>query len=220
MFLSSVFWDIFISRTNDKHSEAAAAYIEAQQIKAKEQQQLQMQQLQLMRQAQMQCRDPNHPSLGGPVNATGSEGMLGQSNASALAAKMYEERMKHPNAMNSETSQPLLDASQLVQGNQGCVTAALQQIQALILLTFFCYLEKGIKGDVNLGSPQRAMPMDPSSIYGQGIMQSKPGIGNTARNSDDSVESPETGVNKLADLVGGTLGPKGWNVVLESKYYC
>ncbi|KAG8481135.1 hypothetical protein CXB51_025925 [Gossypium anomalum] len=192
----SVFWDIFISRTNDKHSEAAAAYIEAQQIKAKEQQQLQMQQLQLMRQAQMQRRDPNHPSVGGTVNATGSEGMLGQSNASALAAKMYEERMKHPNAMNSETSQPLLDArmallksatnhpGQLVQGNQGSVTAALQQIQALILLAFFCYLEKvlsDIKGDVNLGGPQRAMPMDPS-IYGQGIMQSKPGIGNTGLN--------------------------------------
>ncbi|KAF2603092.1 hypothetical protein F2Q70_00028280 [Brassica cretica] len=27
----SVFWDIFIARTNEKHSEAAAAYIEAQQ---------------------------------------------------------------------------------------------------------------------------------------------------------------------------------------------
>ncbi|TYH50266.1 hypothetical protein ES332_D10G193600v1 [Gossypium tomentosum] len=63
----------------------------------------------------------------------------------------------------------LVHFSQLVQGNQGCVTAALQQIQ-------------GIKGDVNLGSPQRAMPMDPSSIYGQGIMQSKPGIGNTGGN--------------------------------------
>ncbi|KAK8313835.1 hypothetical protein V6Z12_D01G135800 [Gossypium hirsutum] len=34
-------------------------------------------------------------------------------------------------------------------------------------------------GDVNLGGPQRAMHVDPSSIYGQGIMQSKPGIGNT-----------------------------------------
>ncbi|GMJ08272.1 LEUNIG_homolog, MUCILAGE-MODIFIED 1 [Hibiscus trionum] len=171
----SVFWDIFISRTNDKHSEAAAAYIEAQQIKAKEQQQLQMQQLQLMRQAQLQRRDPNNPSMVGPANAIGSEGMLGQSNASALAAKMYEERMKQP---NSETSQPLLDArmallksatnhpGQLVQGNHGSVTAALQQIQ-------------DIKGEVNLGGTQRSMPMDPSSIYGQGIMQSKPGIGNT-----------------------------------------
>ena len=30
--------------------------------------------------------------------------------------------------------------------------------------------------------------------------------------------SLQTGVNKLADLVGVTLGPKGRNVVLESKY--
>ncbi|KAM6564953.1 hypothetical protein CsatB_024951 [Cannabis sativa] len=37
-------------------------------------------------------------------------GVLGQSTASALAAKMYEERIKHPNPMDSETSQPLLDA--------------------------------------------------------------------------------------------------------------
>lgn len=71
---------------------------------------MQMQQYQMMRQAQMQRRDPNHPSLGGPMNAIGSEGMLGQPNASALAAKMYEERMKQPNPMNSETSQPHLDA--------------------------------------------------------------------------------------------------------------
>ncbi|XP_039020785.1 transcriptional corepressor LEUNIG_HOMOLOG-like isoform X2 [Hibiscus syriacus] len=174
----SVFWDIFISRTNDKHSEAAAAYIEAQQINAKEQQQLQMQQLQLMRQAQLQRRDPNNPSMVGPVNAIGSEGMIGQSNASALAAKLYEERMKQPSAANSETSQPLLDArmallksatnhpGQLVQGNHGSVTTALQQIQ-------------DIKGEVNLGGAQRSMPMDPSSIYGQGIMQSKSGTGNT-----------------------------------------
>ncbi len=28
----------------------------------------------------------------------------------------------------------------------------------------------------------------------------------------------QIGVNKLADLVGVTLGPKGRNVVLESKY--
>ncbi|XP_040943233.1 transcriptional corepressor LEUNIG_HOMOLOG [Gossypium hirsutum] len=40
-----------------------------------------------------------------------------------------------------------------------------------------------IKGDVNLGGPQRAMHVDPSSIYGQGIMQSKPGIGNTDLNA-------------------------------------
>ncbi|KAL8256271.1 hypothetical protein R6Q59_031338 [Mikania micrantha] len=64
----SVFWDIFIARTNEKHSEVAASYIETQLIKAREQQQqqpqqsphpqqqqqqqMQMQQMMLQRQAQ------------------------------------------------------------------------------------------------------------------------------------------------------------------------
>uniref|UniRef100_A0A1J3J263 Transcriptional corepressor LEUNIG n=1 Tax=Noccaea caerulescens TaxID=107243 RepID=A0A1J3J263_NOCCA len=184
----SVFWDIFIARTNEKHSEAAAAYIEVQQGKAKEQQ-MQMQQFQMMRQAQMQRRDPNHPSLGGPMNAIGSEGMLGQPNASALAAKMYEERMKQPNPMNSETSQPHLDArmallksatnhhGQMVQGNnQGGVSAALQQMQSRTHQT------PEIKTEVNLGTSPRQLPVDPSTVYGQGILQSKPGMGNAGLN--------------------------------------
>lgn len=183
----SVFWDIFIARTNDKHSEAAAMYIEAQQIKAKEQQ-MQMQQLQLMRQAQMQRRDPNHPPLGSPLSAISSEGMLGQSTASALAAKMYEERMKHSNPMDSDTSQPLLDArmtllksatnhpGHLVQGSPGSVNAALQQIQARTQQS------PDIKSEVNMGTAQRSLPMDPSSIYGQGMMQPKPGIANAGLN--------------------------------------
>nr|GEW52074.1 hypothetical protein [Tanacetum cinerariifolium] len=70
----SVFWDIFIARTNEKHSEVAASYIETQLNKAREQQQqqqpqqsphpqqqqqqqhqqMQMQQLILQRQAQQQ----------------------------------------------------------------------------------------------------------------------------------------------------------------------
>ncbi|GLT55301.1 hypothetical protein SLA2020_284380 [Shorea laevis] len=166
----------------------AAAYIEAQHNKAKEQQ-LQMQQLQLMRQAQLQRRDPNHPSLGGPVNAVNSEGMLGQPTASALAAKMYEERMKRSNSMDSEASQPLLDArmallkstanhpGQLVQGNSGSVTAALQQIQARTQQT------TDIKGEVNMSANQRSLPMDPSPMYAQGIMQSKPGMGNAGLNA-------------------------------------
>ncbi|XP_028759832.1 transcriptional corepressor LEUNIG_HOMOLOG isoform X4 [Neltuma alba] len=183
----SVFWDIFIARTNEKHSESAAAYLEAQHIKAKEQQ-LQMQQLQLMRQAQLQRRDPNHPPLGGTVNAIASEGMLGQPTASALAAKMYEERMKHSNPMDTETSQPLIDArmallksttshpGQMVQGNTASVTAALQHMQARNQQT------PDIKSEVNMGTMQRSLPMDPSSIYGQGAMQSKPGIVNPGLN--------------------------------------
>jgi flagellar biosynthesis GTPase FlhF len=49
----SVFWDIFIARTNEKHSEVAASYIETQQLKARELQQAQQQQ-QHQQQAQQQ----------------------------------------------------------------------------------------------------------------------------------------------------------------------
>ncbi|KAI4964159.1 hypothetical protein ZWY2020_006961 [Hordeum vulgare] len=142
----SVFWDIFIARTNEKHSEVAAAYLEAQQIKAREhQQQMQMQQLQLIQQrhAQMQRTNSGHPSLNGPINGLNSDAILGPSTASVLAAKMYEERLKHPHPMDSEGSQ-LIDASrmallksaatnhtgQLVPGNPGNVSTTLQQMQA------------------------------------------------------------------------------------------
>ncbi|KAF3457670.1 hypothetical protein FNV43_RR02328 [Rhamnella rubrinervis] len=207
----SVFWDIFIARTNDKHSESAAAYIEAQQIKAKEHQ-LQMQQLQLMRQAQLQRRDPNHPPLSSPLNAIGSEGMLGQSTANAMATKMYEERMKHPNPMDSETSQPLLDArmallkstnhpGQLVQGNPGSVNAALQQMQARN------QQNPEIKNE--MGTAQRSLPMDPSSIYGQGMMQSKPGIGNSGLNPGVSGLPlkgwPLTGIEQIRPGLGAQV---------------
>lgn len=74
-----------------------------------------MQQLQLMQQrnAQLQRRDPNHPALGGSLNAMNSEGMLGQPPASVLAMKMYEERMKHPHSMDSEASPALIDANRM-----------------------------------------------------------------------------------------------------------
>ncbi|KAI5396966.1 transcriptional corepressor LEUNIG_HOMOLOG isoform X3 [Lathyrus oleraceus] len=183
----SVFWDIFIARTNEKHSENAAAYLETQQIKAKEQQ-LQMQQLQLMRHAQLQRRDPNQPPIGSPLNAIATEGVLGQSTATALAAKMYEDRMKNSNPMDTETSQPLLDArmallkstnhpGQMVQGNSVNVTAALQQMQVRTQ-----QIPQDIKSEVNMGNMQRSLPMDPSSIYGQGGMQSKSGITNAGLN--------------------------------------
>ncbi|PSS19306.1 Transcriptional corepressor LEUNIG like [Actinidia chinensis var. chinensis] len=53
----SVFWDIFIARTNEKHSEVAASYIETQLIKAREQQQQpQQQQNPQQQQQQMQMQ--------------------------------------------------------------------------------------------------------------------------------------------------------------------
>ncbi|XP_057437045.1 transcriptional corepressor LEUNIG_HOMOLOG-like isoform X3 [Lotus japonicus] len=209
----SVFWDIFISRTNEKHSEAAASYIEqTQQIKAREQ--LQMQQLQLMQQrnAQLQRRDPNHPALGGSLNAMNSEGMLGQPPASVLAMKMYEERMKHPQSMDSDPSPTLSDANrmallksatshqgQLVHGNSGNISTALQQIQARAPLT------SDIKGEVNLGSSPKSLAMD-TSVYRQAILQSKSGLGSAGLNQ--GVTSlplkgwPLTGIDQLRPNMG------------------
>lgn len=65
------------------------------------------------RNAQLQRRDPNNPALGGPINAINSDGVMGQSSASVLAMKMYEERMKHPHSMESETSPALIDANRM-----------------------------------------------------------------------------------------------------------
>lgn len=212
----SVFWDIFIARTNEKHSEAAAAYIETQQMKAREhQQQLQMQQLQLMQQrnAQLQRRDPNHPPLGGPMNALNSEGIMGQPSASVLAMKMYEERMKHPHSMDSDTSPALIDANrmallksatnhqgQLVQGNSGGMSAALQQMQGRPQLT------TDIKTEVSLGATQKSLPMDPSSIYGQAILQSKSGLGGAGLNQGVTGLPlkgwPLTGIEQLRPSLG------------------
>ncbi|XP_010245979.1 PREDICTED: transcriptional corepressor LEUNIG_HOMOLOG-like isoform X2 [Nelumbo nucifera] len=213
----SVFWDIFIARTNEKHSEVAAAYIEAQQMKAREhQQQLQMQQLQLMQQRHAQLQRRDGPTLGGPINPMNSEGMLGQSTATVLAAKMYEERMKHPHSMDAETSPQFIDASRmallksatnhagpLVQGNSGGVSAALQQMQARTQQT------TDIKGEVNLGVTQRSMPMDPSSIYGQGIMQPKTGLASAGLNQGVSALPlkgwPLTGIDQLRPALGAQV---------------
>lgn len=222
----SVFWDIFISRTNEKHSEAAASYIETQQTKAREQ--LQMQQLQLMQQrnAQLQRRDPNHPGLGGSLNPMNSEGMLGQPPASALAMKMYEERMKHPHSMDSDVSPNLIDANrmallksatshqgQLVHGNSGNMSAVLQQMQARSALN------NDIKGEVNIGGSPKNFPMD-SSVYRQSILQSKSGLGSAGLNQ--GVTSlplkgwPLTGIDQLRPGLGVQV-PKP-NLTTQNQY--
>ncbi|KAI3829826.1 hypothetical protein L1987_03954 [Smallanthus sonchifolius] len=212
----SVFWDIFIARTNEKHSEAAVAYIETQQMKAKEhQQQLQMQQMHLIQQrnAQLQRRDPNHPSIGGPVNTMNTDGMMGKPSPSTHGMKMYEEPMKPAHSMGSETSPALLDASgmaliksatnhqgQLVQGTSPNMSTGLQQIQGRP------QLNTEIKHEVNMGSTQKSLPTDPSSIYGQAILQSKSGLGATGLNQGVTGLPlkgwPLTGIDQLRPGLG------------------
>ncbi|GMJ09013.1 LEUNIG_homolog, MUCILAGE-MODIFIED 1 [Hibiscus trionum] len=185
----SVFWDIFIARTNEKHSVSAAAYTE------------------------LQRRDPSHPALGGSVNIINSEGMMGHPSASVLAMKMYGERVKHPHFVDSETSSALIDANrmallktranhhgQLVQSSRGNMSVALQQIQLQTPIT------TDIKSDVNLGGNQKSLPMDPSSIYGQAILQPKLGPDGSGLNQGVSGLPlrgwPLTGIDQLRPSLG------------------
>ncbi|GAB4841330.1 hypothetical protein Ancab_022056 [Ancistrocladus abbreviatus] len=178
----SVFWDIFIARTNEKHSEAAASYIETQQMKAREQQQLQMQQLQLMQQrnAQLQRGGPNHSPLSTPVN----EASAGIIDANRMAL------------LKSASSQQ----GQLVHNNSGGMSATLQQIQARP------HLAAEIKSEVNIGAAQKSSPMDPSSIYGQAILQSKSGLGSAGINPGITSLPlkgwPLTGIDQLRPNLG------------------
>ncbi|CAH1447199.1 unnamed protein product [Lactuca virosa] len=231
----SVFWDIFIARTNEKHSEAAASYIETQQMKAKEhQQQLQMQQLHLMQQrnVHLQRRDPNHPPLGGSVNAMNmnGDGMMGKPSASSstLGVKLQEEPMKHSHSMVSETSPALLDSNRmtlmksatnhqglLIPGNSPNVSSTLQQIQGRP------QLNTEIKQEVNLGNTQKSLPTDPSSIYGQAILQSKSGLGGVGLNQGVTGLPlkgwPLTGIDSLCPNMG--LQVQKPNMQNQNQFY-
>ncbi|KAF3441959.1 hypothetical protein FNV43_RR15875 [Rhamnella rubrinervis] len=110
----SVFWDIFIARTNEKHSEPAVSYIETQLTKARDQQQeqkpqqnnqMQMQKLLLQRHVlqqqqhqQQQQRDGTQVSNATSNGLANNEPLMRQNPATAnsLATKMYEERLKLP----------------------------------------------------------------------------------------------------------------------------
>uniref|UniRef100_A0A0A9ALM0 Transcriptional corepressor LEUNIG n=1 Tax=Arundo donax TaxID=35708 RepID=A0A0A9ALM0_ARUDO len=147
----SVFWDIFIARTNDKHSDVAASYIETQLIKAREQQhqqqpqqqqqqqQIQMQQMLLQRaaqqqqQQQQQRRDGSHILNGTASVLSGSDPLMRQNPATAnsAAAKMYEERLKLPSQRDSldEASMKLQqrygeNAGQVIDPNQASLLKA------------------------------------------------------------------------------------------------
>lgn len=117
-------------------------------MKVKEQQQqLQMQQMHLIQQrnAQMQRSNPNHPPIGGPVNAINTNEMMGKPSPSTHGMKMYEEPMKPTHSMDSETSPALLDASRMAllksaTNHQGYITSPIKSFVELSINIFFWYL--------------------------------------------------------------------------------
>ncbi|XP_041005146.1 transcriptional corepressor LEUNIG-like isoform X2 [Juglans microcarpa x Juglans regia] len=105
----SVFWDIFITRTDEKNSEAAASYNETRELQQQQQQhqhqQMQMQQLFLQRHAhqqqqqqQQQPRDGNQLPNGNANGLVSSDTLMRRNpaTANAVATKMYEQRLKLP----------------------------------------------------------------------------------------------------------------------------
>ncbi|XP_071717476.1 transcriptional corepressor LEUNIG_HOMOLOG-like isoform X2 [Rutidosis leptorrhynchoides] len=188
----SVFWDIFISRTNEKHSDPAVSYIQTQQMKAKEhQQQMQMQQLHLIQQrnTQLQRKDPS--PLGGNM----------------LGVKMEGEPMKNSHSMHHQ--------GLLIPGKSPNVSSTLQQIQGR------SQLNTEIKQEVNLGNAPKSLPTDPSSIYGQAILHSKSGLGGTGLNQGVNGLPlkgwPLTGIDNLRPSVG--LQVQKPNIQNQNQYY-
>ncbi|KAL9443463.1 hypothetical protein AB3S75_016760 [Citrus x aurantiifolia] len=137
----SVFWDIFIARTNEKHSESAASYIESQVIKAREQQQqqqqqhqkpqqhqqMQVQQLLLQRHAQQQQQQQRRDSSQ-HLNDTGDD--LRPGFAKAFTTKMYEDRLKklpfQRDSLDDATMKPRLsdNMTQLLDPNHATLLKA------------------------------------------------------------------------------------------------
>ncbi|KAK9029727.1 hypothetical protein V6N11_026831 [Hibiscus sabdariffa] len=152
----SVFWDIFIARTNEKHSEVAASYIETQMVKAREQQQyqkpqqMQMQQLLLQRHAQQQQqqqlqqqqqhqhqhqqRREGTQLANDAANGLAGEPLMKDSTASAIAAtrKMYDDCFRFPRQRDSSDDPAVKqlgdNLGQLLDPNQASIMKAASMV--------------------------------------------------------------------------------------------
>ncbi|KAI4337361.1 hypothetical protein L6164_015790 [Bauhinia variegata] len=96
----SVFWDIFIARTNEKHSEVAASYIETQLIKAREQQQQQQQQPQPQQsphQQQQQQQQQQHMQM---------QQLLFQRHAQQQQQQQHQQQQQQQQQPQQQQQQP------------------------------------------------------------------------------------------------------------------
>jgi len=208
----SVFWDIFISRTNEKHSEKAASYVQVQQMKARE---MQMQKDQQQRQLQQHLlaqirRNGNHPSFNGAANFNNSENLIGTSMPNTMVSKLLEERLKSPHQREGfddptmkrvgESPSHFLDASntvlhktvsspgqpsgQLLQNTAGSINSASQHGQA-------CSQQIS-------GNSQGSLVIDSSMFGAHGAMHPKSNLSNPGPNSTVPLNGwPMTGVDQL-----------------------
>uniref|UniRef100_A0A7N0U6P9 Transcriptional corepressor LEUNIG n=1 Tax=Kalanchoe fedtschenkoi TaxID=63787 RepID=A0A7N0U6P9_KALFE len=223
----SVFWDIFIARSNEKHSEAAASYIETQMIKAREQQlhqskpqqqphQLQMQQLLMQRhpQGQQQHRRdgpqiPNGNSSG--LVGNGSLMMQNPGTANAMATKMYEDTIKLPHQRDAsddaalkrfgENTSQLLDPNNMSMLKSSVVgVGGPPQGQTIV----------GVPGGISGNHSQVQNRSQQIPVSTQDIKPELNPIMNP-RSFGAGQEGPSMGVNGLGPNQGGSnMTLKGW----------
>ncbi|KAI4335796.1 hypothetical protein L6164_014406 [Bauhinia variegata] len=226
----SVFWDIFIARTDEKHSEAATSYIKSQQIKAQEMQKQQEQehqkpnqhqemqmQLFLQRHAQQQQQQQLRSGtqlVSGCANLSspiGSGPLMRQSHAtaSALATKMYGNSLKlalHRDAFSDATMK------QKIGGNVGNL---LDPNHASLLKAAAATTAVGQPpGQTLLGSP-RGLPRNLQLVQNQN--QQLPGSTQDMKNDTSPMMSPQAAVPEGSligihgpNQVSSNLTLKGW----------
>ncbi|XP_058185213.1 transcriptional corepressor LEUNIG_HOMOLOG-like [Rhododendron vialii] len=90
---------------------------------------------------------------------------------------MYEERIEHPHAMDSNRMAVLKSAT----NQQGQLAQALRQLWEHVCgakqMQGRPQMTTDIIQEVNMGASQKSLPMDPSFVYGQATLQSESGLG-------------------------------------------
>ncbi|XP_039808052.1 transcriptional corepressor LEUNIG-like isoform X4 [Panicum virgatum] len=224
----SVFWDIFIARTNEKHSDSAAAYLES--IKAWEQQQQSQQQVEiqqslLQRHVQQQQQHPQEQqhlqlqrcqqkqqqrnentdfstSVQNGMAAADPQVRQNATAASDLSAKIYEDRMK------ITAQRDISDEASLKQRLTGSIGPLLESNPT-------SRLKSPARSAIASGQIVHRPVGGVSASLQQAQARSQPILGSTqagtdvASNQRAGADGPLFGVQG-SNLVGNNLTLKGW----------
>ncbi|XP_062213886.1 transcriptional corepressor LEUNIG_HOMOLOG-like isoform X2 [Phragmites australis] len=173
----SIFWDIFHSKTSTTSSSNASTSIDnkptptPQQLQALQAAAPSSLDLDVVKsrehQMKLQLLQQHNAHLHSTRDSSAPIAALNSDVSAVLASKMMQDRLRNPNPVHSDASQHLLDANRitLLKSPPNHAGPPMQQIQSR-------NQQLDIKPDVAM--PQRTMPTDPSSLYGSGMMQSKP----------------------------------------------
>ncbi|XP_039808056.1 transcriptional corepressor LEUNIG-like isoform X8 [Panicum virgatum] len=236
----SVFWDIFIARTNEKHSDSAAAYLES--IKAWEQQQQSQQQVEiqqslLQRHVQQQQQHPQEQqhlqlqrcqqkqqqrnentdfstSVQNGMAAADPQVRQNATAASDLSAKIYEDRMK------ITAQRDISDEASLKQRLTGSIGPLLESNPT-------SRLKSPARSAIASGQIVHRPVGGVSASLQQAQARSQPILGSTqdmkagtdvASNQRAGADGPLFGVQG-SNLVGNNLTLKGWPLTKIAALY-